>query len=118
MSVYNHELTLSDHNLCWERPISSSCLVVLQYGVLRSAIALGPNCTVCLTLLLIAGTRDSVVYYSILPITPHSDEDEEALETEPSFEVEMVTQLKSQISTTEELITSMTQWVVCIVQRF
>ncbi|XP_064401804.1 kinesin heavy chain-like isoform X2 [Halichondria panicea] len=38
-----------------------------------------------------------------------SDEDEEALETEPSFEVEMVTQLKSQISTTEELITSMTQ---------
>ena len=46
------ELTLRGHNLCWERPISklndafSSSLIVLQYGVLRSASFLGSKLSI------------------------------------------------------------------------
>ncbi len=50
-------------------------------------------------------THNDVVYYCS---HPHSEGEEEALDMKPSFEVEMVTHLQSDISAKEELITSMT----------
>ncbi len=72
---------------------------------------LGPTlCSVYVTLRLIKShccsyTYDVVYYCS----HPHSEGEEEALDMKPSFEVEMVTHLQSDISAKEDLITSMTQ---------
>ena len=95
------------HNFCWERSILklkyafSSCLVVLQYGVLRSVIAFRPKLSILQLV---------YVVFDVLFLLPPPQAIVLALEECPPVTVELcLTYLPSELSSWRDLLSLLLQ---------